>query len=102
MKRSHLVLGALGAAAVGTTLLFTTDKGKGIRNNISGNLDDWKKRLQKMAKSTTSELSDLQRLVSREVEGLGDDARQRIQAILDESASTAKELKGKMRRHLNA
>lgn len=98
MKTSLLVLGALGATAV--TLLFTTKKGKAIRSDIANNVGDWKNQLKKLARSTGSEVSDLQKLVSKEVQGLGEDARHRILTILEEGGSTMKNVKSNANRHL--
>jgi gas vesicle protein len=88
----YLLLAALGVAAV---LLFTTDKGEEIREDLMDNAGKWKDRVSDLAGTTGDKLADLKSLVSSEVEGLGKDARKRIMNIIDESSKSAKKLSGK-------
>lgn len=85
-----LALAAFGAAAV---LLFTTDKGKQIREEISDKAEDWGEKLSELADKAMCSASDLKKLVSKEVSGLSDEARERIAAIIDEGSKSAKKLK---------
>jgi gas vesicle protein len=90
MKTSYLFYAALGAAAV---LLLTSEKGKEVREDVMDKTGDWTKRLGKILSSARNEVSDLKTIVSNEIEGLSDDARERIMTILDESEASGKRMK---------
>jgi len=85
-----LVFAAFGAAVV---LLFTTEKGKKIREELADSAEDWGEKLSELAEKAACSAKDLKKLVSKEVSGLSDDARSRIAAIIDESSKTAKKVK---------
>lgn len=90
----YLLYGALGAAAV---LLLTSDKANEIRNNVADkamdNADKLKTKLQSMGSSASKRLSELKDLMEDEVEGLSDDARQRIKNVLNGASNGATKLK---------
>jgi|GEM_PF-1281651 len=94
MKTASII--AFAAIGVTVGLLFTTRKGAAIRGRIADTAGDWKHKMGRMSRNTISELSDLKDVVSREVKGLGSDARRRILDILDEGAGTARKIKGKV------
>ena len=98
MKTKYLVFIAIGAA-VG--LLLASDKGEEICEELAENAKKWKKKLDKLASNAGDQVSDLKKLVSKEIEGLGSDARDRILSILDEGTSTAKNVKGKVNKELS-
>lgn len=85
-----LALAAFGAAAI---LLFTTDKGKEIREEIADKAEDWGEKLGEIADKAVCSAGDLKKLVSKEVSGLSEEARERISAIIDEGSKRAKKLK---------
>ncbi len=85
-----LALAAFGAAIA---LLFTTKRGKELRKDIADAAEDWGGTLSELAEKATVSAKDLQKLVSKEISGLSDDARERISAILDEGAKGGKKLK---------
>jgi hypothetical protein len=80
----YLLYGALGAA---TVLLLTSDKANGIRKNIAGKAKDnagkWKDKFKSMGNNANKRLSELKDLLNSEMEGLSDDARKRIQNVLN-------------------
>lgn len=90
MKTSYLIFAAVGAAAV---LLLTSDKGKKVGKDMMDKTGDWTNRLTKLLGSATHEINDLKNLVSSEIEGLSEDARERIMNILDESGATTKRIR---------
>ncbi len=90
MKTSYWIFAALGAAAV---LLLTSDKANKVRHQVVDGADEWTSRLNKLLSTSGNELASLKKIVSNEVEGLNDDARERIAKILDESTAGAKRVR---------
>lgn len=97
MKTKYLVLAALGAAAI---LALRSEKGKEWSEEVLKDAKKWKKKLDGLAEDATTQISDLKDKLSKEVAGLGTDARDRIMAILDEGADKAKSTKKKLVREL--
>ena len=89
MNSKFLVFAAFAAAGI---LLFTTDKGKEIREDLSDAAEDWGEKLSELAEKATCTAKDLKKLVSKEVAGLSEEARDRIAAIIDEGTKGAKKL----------
>ena len=85
-----LVFAAFGAAIV---LLFTTDKGKEIREDIEDAAEDFGGTLSDLLDKASASASDLKKIVSKQVSGLSDDARERIMDIIDEGAKGAKKMR---------
>lgn len=98
MKTKFLVFAAIGAAI---TLALTSGKGEAWRNDLMKDARKWRKKLGKMAGETGDEITALKSLIGKEISGLGKDARERILAILDESRSTAKNVKHKLSNGMN-
>ena len=90
MNTKLLVFALFGAAVV---MLFTTDKGKEIREEMADKAEDWGEKLSELAEKASCTAKDLKKLVSKEVGGLTDEARERIAAIIDEGSKGAKKLK---------
>src|SRR6185437_16287390 len=90
----YVLFAALGVAAV---LLLTSDSAKDLRNGIEveakKNTKKWKKMLTNLGSQATDKLSDLRDMLSSEVEGLSDDARERIESILNETTKSATKMK---------
>jgi gas vesicle protein len=87
-----LILAGLGIAAL---LLTKTEKGKKLTDDILDNTDEWKEKLSKLANSTGSQLNDLKKMISKEIEGLSNEARKAIESILEEASAAAKNAKNK-------
>ena len=85
-----LVFAAFAGAAL---FLFTTDKGKKIREDLGDAAEDWGATLSDLAEKASCSAKDLKKLVSREVSGLSEEARTRIAAILDEGTKVAKSMR---------
>lgn len=96
-KTKYLLFAALG---VGVALLLTSDKTKNLRDDIAENAGKWKDKLGKMGKETGDKLADLKKMVSNQVEGLSEDARERIQDVLNEGAKKTKRVKRKVSNEL--
>lgn len=102
MSGKFLLYSALGITAV---LLLTSDRARTIRNRVEDtakdNMKKLQKRLNRLAGDTTATLAELKELLSTEVEGLSDDARKRIEAILDGSGQSARKLGNSVSRQLS-
>ena len=91
MNTAKILIGlGLGVAVA---LLVTTDKGKDLREDIADTAKKLKKKLDKLSYSAGKDLADLQKMMGREIEGLGDDAREKIMEILDKGVEGAKSAK---------
>lgn len=98
MKTKYLVFAALGVAAV---LLLRSDKAAGLRKDIADNAGKWKDKLGKWADDSSDQLSDLKETLSKQVAGLGETARKKMQAILSEGTKTAKGIKASAEEQLS-
>ena len=90
MNTKLLVFALFGAAVV---MLFTTEKGKEIREELADSAGDWSDKLSELAEKASCSAKDLKQLVSKEVSGLTTEARERIAAIIDEGTKAAKKMK---------
>ena len=90
----YLLFGALGVAAV---LLLTSEKARKVRLDLEDkakdNADKWKEKLASMGNSASKTVGELKELLGSEMEGLSDDARERIERVLNKSARSANGLK---------
>ncbi len=91
MSTSKFFAGALVGLVAG--LLLAPEKGEDLRNDIAASAGKWKRKLYKVAGATGAELDDLRDILEDEVNGLSEDVRQRLLAILDESGNSAKKIK---------
>jgi len=91
MSTSKFFAGAIVGLVAG--LLLAPQKGEDLRNDIADSADKWKKKLQRMSGQAGAEIDDLRAMLENEVEGLSDDVRHRIMTILEESKSSARNIK---------
>jgi gas vesicle protein len=77
MRTSRLLL--LAAVGGAVALLLTTDKGKKIRKNITDNAGD--------------SLASLKDMLSKEVQGLAEEARAQISGLLDQGTKATSKAK---------
>ena len=98
----YVLFAALGVAAV---LLLTTDKGKEMREDMEDvakkNAKKWKEKLAKIGSSTSDTIADLKDMLSSEIEGLSDDARERIEAIVSGAAKSSNKIKKNVSKQLS-
>jgi hypothetical protein len=97
---STIKLLLFAAAGVATVMLLTSDKAKGMRDNIESKTKDnvtlWKKRLTSLSSNAGKTLSELRTLLSTEIEGLSADARRRIENVLNGAGDSVVRLKGNL------
>lgn len=94
MKPTNIIYAVLGAGALaGIALLFTTKKGKKVREQLTDEVYLWKAKLNDATSDTAAELLRLKKLVEKDIAGLGEDAKERILNILEESTNSAKKIK---------
>lgn len=89
MKGKTLALLALGAAVV---LLFTTDKGKKIRDGIQDKAEDWGDHLGDLGATAAKEISALREKLMEEIENVSSDVRSRLTDVLEEGKEKGKKL----------
>ena len=98
----YVLFTALGIAAV---LLLTSDRAKEMRDELEDttkkNAKKWKDKLVRIGGDASDKLADLKALLSNEIAGLSDDARERIEHILDGTGKTAAQIKKNVRTHLS-
>jgi DNA anti-recombination protein RmuC len=95
MRTTKFILfGALGVAAV---LLLTSERARKIRVDLEDqaktNADKWKEKLASMGNSANKSLAELRELLDSNLDGITDEAKERIEKILNKSARSANGLK---------
>jgi gas vesicle protein len=98
----YLLFAGLGIAAV---ILLTSDRAREIREDIEDNAKKnakkWKQKLANIGNETSDTLADLKNMLSCEIEGLSDDARERIEHILNDTTKTADKIKSNVSKQLS-
>ena len=98
----YVLFAALGIAAV---ILLTSDTAKEMREELEEkakkNAKKWKNKLSKMGADTSDTIADLKDMLSNEIEGLSDDARERIENILDGTAKSTNKIKRNLSKQLS-
>lgn len=88
------------ALGVGAVLLLTSERARNIRKDLEDkakdNADKWKDKLSNMSTTANKKLGKLRDLLSDEVEGLGYDARNKIENILNDVSEKTDKMKAKM------
>lgn len=82
---SRFMTGALLGLAVG--LLIAPEKGEDTRDAIADTAEKWKDKFNRLVGRAGARLDDLKSMLGNEIEGLSEDARNKIQKILSESNS---------------
>lgn len=98
----YLLFAGLGVAAI---ILLTSDRAGEIREDIEDrvrkNSKKWKQKLSNVGSETTDTLADLKNLLSSEIDGLSEDARERIKHILNDTSKAAEKIKSKVSNQLS-
>lgn len=84
MDAQKVFIGALTGLAAGVAIgmLFAPAEGAATRQRISDTADSLKKKLRQLRGITADELDELKDIFERETEGLRDDVRSRILALI--------------------
>jgi len=90
-----VLIGAISGLAAGVVvgILTAPASGSETRQKISDSTTDLKKRLQRLTGKAKSELDELSDLFQNEVEGLGEDVREKVLQLLEASKETYKNVK---------
>ena len=91
---SRFMTGALLGLVAG--LLLAPEKGAETREQIADTAGKLKHKWDKLLGNTGMELEDLKTVFQQEISGLTDDVRSRILTILEESKSTASNIRRQM------
>lgn len=98
----YILVTALGVAAV---LLLTSDKANQIRQDMEEtarkNAKKLKNKLARINSDTSDTMADLKHLLSNEIEGLSEEARSRIEDILEGTATSASKIKRNLKKQLS-
>src|ERR1019366_7350129 len=98
----YLLFAGLGVAAV---ILLTSDRAREIREDIEDNArkntKKWKQKLANIGNETSDTLAALKNMLSNEIEGRSDDARKRIEHILNNTTKTADKIKSNVSKQLS-
>ncbi len=90
-----VLIGALSGLAAGVVvgMLTAPASGSETRQKISDSATDLKKRLRRLTGKAKSELDELSDVFQNEVEGLGDDVREKVLKLIEASKETYKNVK---------
>jgi len=91
MNTSRFIAGALVGVAV--ALLLAPETREDLKSGLSDTAGKWKRKLNRLAGKTGVELQDLRDILEDNITGMSDELRKRLRAILEESASSAKNIK---------
>ncbi|MBC7552596.1 MAG: YtxH domain-containing protein [Taibaiella sp.] len=94
MKTWKILAGVAVGAAI--YMLINTEKGEELQQDIADGVKDLKKKFDKMKDNAGDGLANLQKMVSSEITGLGEDARKRIMDIIEDGSDAAAAGKKKM------
>lgn len=98
----YVLFGALGLAVVA---LLSTEKAQDLREQMQDAAMKRAKKLQKklgkLGASTIDSVADFKDMLSNEIEGLSDDARERITKILDGAAQEGTKAKKNLSQQLS-
>ena len=72
-----------------------------LEDKAKKNAKKWKNKLGKIGADTSDTISDLKDMLSNEIEGLSDDARERIEGVLNGSAKSATRMKANLSKQLS-
>ena len=95
MGAKQILIGTVSGLVAGATvaLLLAPQSGKETRQQLVDSADTLKKKLAKFKKKSEKELDDLKGVFSQQVEGLSDDVREKVLALIDESKESYQSLK---------
>lgn len=95
MSAKQVLIGSISGIVAGAVvgLLLAPQSGKETRQQIADSAEDWKKKLKKLKNKSLSELDKLSDVFGKQVEGLSDDVREKVLALIQESKDSYNEVK---------
>lgn len=81
---NKFLLGIIAGAAAG--LLLAPEKGTELRKDLSDEANKLSDRVRKLTKTSKKDIETLRYILKDNIEGLSDDIRHRLLAILDEAS----------------
>lgn len=85
------ISGIVAGAVVG--LLLAPASGEETRNKLCDSSDRLKWMLKRLGNKTGAELEELASIFAKEISGLGEDAREKVLKLINESRSTVENVK---------
>ena len=87
MSLQKIIVAATAGLVAGTVIgiLTAPASGKETRQNIADNAEDLKKKLRSLKCKAVDELDELKNLFETEVEGLQDDVKERVLALINKA-----------------
>jgi gas vesicle protein len=84
MSAQKILIGALSGLVAGVAIgvLVAPAEGSETRQRISDTAESWKKKLRQLRGVTADELDELKDIFERETDGLRDDVRSRVLALI--------------------
>ena len=97
-RTKYVLFGAVGLAAI---LLLSTDQAKELREAAMQKAKDLRKRLRKLNDGASDAVADFRDMMGSEMEGLSDDARERIETILEKAKKDVEKIKKSLNMELS-
>jgi gas vesicle protein len=87
MSLQKIIVAATAGIVAGAVIgvLTAPASGKETRQNIADSAEDLKKKLQKLRGQAVDELDELKQVFETEVEGLQDDVKERVLALINKA-----------------
>jgi gas vesicle protein len=87
MSLQKIIVAATAGLVAGAVIgvLTAPASGKETRQNIANSADDLKKKLKKLRCQAVDELDELKHVFETEVEGLQDDVKERVLALINKA-----------------
>ncbi|MFC4232905.1 YtxH domain-containing protein [Parasediminibacterium paludis] len=87
MSLQKIIVAATAGLVAGAVIgvLTAPASGKETRQNIADSAEDLKKKLQKLRGQAVDELDELKQVFETEVEGLQDDVKERVLALINKA-----------------
>jgi gas vesicle protein len=84
MSAQKILIGALSGLVAGVAIgvLVAPAEGSETRQRISDTAESWKKKLRQLRGVTADELDELKDIFEKETDGLRDDVRSRVLALI--------------------
>jgi X-X-X-Leu-X-X-Gly heptad repeat protein len=95
MNDQKVLIGAISGVLAGVAIgmLVAPVSGSEARQKIADSAGDLKTKVKDLTKKASVKLDDLRSTFENEIEGLGDDVRQKILKLMDSGRTTANNIK---------